>query len=183
MKNRGNDTLTEQQKNLANILFHSRMARGLSLRDFGRKLNISHTYLSKLERGADYDGKSNAPTITVLIKISEGLGITLKSLLDSCGYFKENEPYAQHENFRNNAKISLGVSSEKGGLLLSEPPFLPGDKIDILSKLGLLASQVENESIDVYIIDIKLDHESRKAIADEIKTLIADIYTNYDQYL
>lgn len=76
---------------LKDIIRTSRIEKGLSLREFGEIVNLSHTYLNKLEKGFDpRTGKEIVPTIDTLIKISEGLDIPTEKFLSICGYL-ENE--------------------------------------------------------------------------------------------
>ena len=53
----------------------ARLARGLSQADLAEKLNMSVTYLSKIENGR------NVMSITVLVKISDALNVSTDWLL------------------------------------------------------------------------------------------------------
>jgi transcriptional regulator with XRE-family HTH domain len=63
--------LKEFGKNLKKL----RLAKGLSTRKFANEADIAHSAVARLE-----DGLSN-PTLTTLIKISEGLGVDLDKLV------------------------------------------------------------------------------------------------------
>lgn len=66
----------------------------LSLRDFAKKLDISHTYLDSLEKG--YDNRSKKPvriTVDTLSKIAEALDEPLEKLVA----FSKNEDYIPAE--------------------------------------------------------------------------------------
>ena len=61
-----------------------------SLREFAKKLDISHTYLDNLEKG--YDGRSKKPvrvTVDTLSKIAEALDEPLDKLVA----YSKNEDY------------------------------------------------------------------------------------------
>lgn len=66
----------------------------LSLRDFAKKLDISHTYLDSLEKG--YDNRSKKPvriTVDTLSKIAEALDEPLEKLVS----LSKNEDYIPNE--------------------------------------------------------------------------------------
>ena len=67
---------------LGDIIKQYRIANNLSQRDFAKKCNLSHTYISALEKKIDArSGKTIAPTIDAVKNISTALGISLYDLL------------------------------------------------------------------------------------------------------
>ena len=54
-----------------------REARGWSQEDFAEKADLHRTYISGIERG------TRNPTLTVLARIADGLGIPLNKLLEN----------------------------------------------------------------------------------------------------
>lgn len=77
---------------LGEFLKEKRTKEGLSLREFADYLNISHTYLSKLENGCDpRTGKPVSPTIETLKQLSNALGLSLEELLQISGYTETYE--------------------------------------------------------------------------------------------
>ncbi|MCI8486328.1 MAG: helix-turn-helix transcriptional regulator [Clostridia bacterium] len=63
---------------------------GMSLREFAKRLDISHTYLDSLEKG--YDNRTKKPvriTVDTLSKIAEALGEPLEKLVS----LSRNEDY------------------------------------------------------------------------------------------
>lgn len=78
------------ENKLGNYLKEKRKKEGMSLRDFADYLNISHTYLSKLENGCDpRTGKPVSPTIETLKQLSHSMGMTLEELLKISGYTED----------------------------------------------------------------------------------------------
>lgn len=68
---------------LGDIIKEYRKANGLSQRDFAKLCNLSHTYISTIEKIYDpRSGNPVAPTIEVVKKIANGLKMPLKDLLD-----------------------------------------------------------------------------------------------------
>ena len=57
-------------------LFEARQSRGLSQKRLGKAADVSYTYISKLE-----NAKGRAPSIAVLYKLGEALGIDPRELL------------------------------------------------------------------------------------------------------
>lgn len=89
-------------KNLGQFLKEVRTEKKLSLRDFAKLLNISHSYLDKLERCIDSrNNKEIEPTIDTLEKISAALGITLKELLIQTEYIIEEDSISIPENYND----------------------------------------------------------------------------------
>ena len=83
--------MNEEVTNLKDLLRKTRIERGLSLREFGELLSISHSYLNKLEKGVDpRTGKKIIPTIDTLSKIAKGLDMPLEGFLLICGYLHED---------------------------------------------------------------------------------------------
>lgn len=67
---------------LGDIIKQYREANNLSQRDFAKKCNLSHTYISALEKKIDSrSGKKIAPTVDAVKNISIALGISLFDLL------------------------------------------------------------------------------------------------------
>lgn len=68
---------------IGDIIKDYRKEKGLSQRDFAKKCNLSHTYISALEKKYDIrTGKPIAPTLDVVKKISDALNIPLQDLLN-----------------------------------------------------------------------------------------------------
>lgn len=58
-----------------------RLKKGLTLRDIEKKSGVSNAYLSQVE-----NGKRNAPTPDILMKIHEVLGVSYDELMEKAGY-------------------------------------------------------------------------------------------------
>lgn len=104
-------------KNLGKFLQDTRNEKNMSLRDFAKMLNISHSYLDKLEKSIDSkNNKEIEPTIITLEKIATALGLNLKELLINVGYIS-NEPLPpNYENAINEIvdnEYNLAIKSAK----------------------------------------------------------------------
>lgn len=68
---------------LGDIIKQYRSEHNLSQRDFGKKCELSHTYIAALEKKVDTrSGKTITPTVDAVKNISKGLGIPLQELLN-----------------------------------------------------------------------------------------------------
>jgi len=77
----------KNNENLAAFLRKTALERQLSLRDFANILGVSHSYVDKLMRGVDNrSNKPVSPTIDMLLKIPDALGIPRIEFLRQCGY-------------------------------------------------------------------------------------------------
>lgn len=75
-----------------------------SLREFAKKLDISHTYLDNLEKG--YDGRTKKPvriTVDTLSKIAEALDEPLDKLVA----YSKNEDYVPKEINMNDVDVAF----------------------------------------------------------------------------
>src|SRR5699024_5437033 len=63
-----------------------RLERNLSIRETARRSDVSHAYLSQLE-----NNRRKIPTIEILLKISNGLGVSEKEIMDLAGYDKARQ--------------------------------------------------------------------------------------------
>lgn len=72
---------------LGDFILEYRKDHSLNMREFASLCNMSHTYISKLEKGIDpRNGKKVIPTIETLQKIANGTNISLDKLLEISGY-------------------------------------------------------------------------------------------------
>jgi len=68
---------------LEKIINDYRTSRGLSLREFAQRCDLSYTYIGMLERGKDYGtNKTVSPTLDALDKIARAMNLTLDELLN-----------------------------------------------------------------------------------------------------
>lgn len=71
---------------LGNFIKQYRLEHSLSLREFAKLCNLSHTYIDKLEKGIEpRTGKVVEPTLDAIEKISSAMNLSLDSLLVSIG--------------------------------------------------------------------------------------------------
>ncbi len=67
---------------LGDIIKEYREKNKLSMRDFAKRCNLSHTYIAALEKNIDSrTGKPIAPTLEAVKDISKGLNISIDELL------------------------------------------------------------------------------------------------------
>ena len=70
---------------IGSIIKNYRDSIGMSLRDFASKCGASHSYIAMLESGKNSKtGEPIIPTITMLKKIANGLGISVNDLIAMC---------------------------------------------------------------------------------------------------
>lgn len=99
---------SESNKVIGEIIKKARMEKGLSLRELARKSGVSQPYLSQLE-----SGQNNNPTLEVLIKLADALGITLKEMLIEAELIESDE---KTEKENKVFKVNVDVSDALKGL-------------------------------------------------------------------
>lgn len=67
-----------------------RKVEGLSLREFSKKCNLSHTYIKNLEDFLPGSGQEVTPTIDSIDKIPRALDMSLEEILKETGYIKDH---------------------------------------------------------------------------------------------
>lgn len=78
-------------KTLGEIIKDYRTENNISLRDFGERCGISHSYIDKLEKGTDpRTGKPIEPTLDTVIRISKALGKTPEKIFEELGHIQPN---------------------------------------------------------------------------------------------
>lgn len=103
-----------------------------SLRDFAKKLDISHTYLDSLEKG--YDSRNKKPlrvTVDTLSKIAKALDEPLNKLVA----YSENKDYLPEKIDEN--KINVAFSSGFDGLNETNKNIIQGTIEGLLAKQKL----------------------------------------------
>ncbi|GAA0177138.1 hypothetical protein SH2C18_04180 [Clostridium sediminicola] len=114
--------------NIRDILINKRKELGLSLRDAGKLIGISHSYLSTLEKGKDPRTDSPiSPTPETLKLISNAYGISYNYLMRISGYLDDmDEPLSINEPMKLTKR----------------------DKRDIAKDLEKMMAEIENEDSD-----------------------------------
>lgn len=64
-------------RSLGNLVKQHRIALGISQEELGQRAKLDRTYISGVERGV------RNPSLTALVSIASGLGITVANLLDN----------------------------------------------------------------------------------------------------
>ena len=108
---------------LGEVLKNMRTKKSMSLREFSEYLGISHTYLSKLEKGMGTRADSDiSPTIETLTKIATGLNIPLADFMYQCGYFDCDILKTYREESSKNKELELKqyIQKIKSDILYSE---------------------------------------------------------------
>lgn len=115
-----------------------------SLRDFAKKLKISHTHLDSLEKGFDpRTGKPVRPTTETITKIAKGLGVEWgKIFFIAAEDFTQNFPAKVGDEFptekdKKNTKES-GISPDDVKLLkkIKKLPYKDRKLIDTIIELN-----------------------------------------------
>jgi transcriptional regulator with XRE-family HTH domain len=70
---------------LSNLIKQYRANNNLTLREFATKCGTSHSYIAMLENNKNSKtGEPIVPTLTMLNKISQGLGMSVNELISTC---------------------------------------------------------------------------------------------------
>lgn len=78
--------------NFGDFLKQTRIKRGLSLRELGRRAEVSQSYLSLVE-----SGKRGTPTPEQLLKLAPHLNIDYMVLMRAAGYVMEDHEFTSEE--------------------------------------------------------------------------------------
>lgn len=129
----------------------------LSLRSFAALSGLSHTYIEKLEKGADpRSGKPVVPTVLTLQAIAKATGLSLLEILQVSGYLpeipsltestavKEKETAYSEEDPEEKAFWHEAAKRDDIQLLLNEVKDLPPSAIRHLIKYVRLVHDEEN---------------------------------------
>lgn len=109
---------------LGDLIKERRDSLKLSLRDFGKLCNMSHSYIRNLEDGDPRTGKEIVPTLSGLEKLAPVLGMSMEQLLKRIGYIhKAGEKFES-----SNLKLIRGNKTFKE--ISREITAKTGEKID-----------------------------------------------------
>jgi transcriptional regulator with XRE-family HTH domain len=136
---KGKNIMKYDYLKLANIIKECREKYGLSTRELGEKIGVSHTEISRLENGF----KANIGVIT-LEKICEGLEIDLVELLKEIGIYEEQEDelYYVLVRSKNLNCFKINAKTEEEALLKS---------MDFIIENNLIELDKTKECIDIII--------------------------------
>ena len=173
---------------LSGIIHDYKTRNALSIRALSDKLDVSHGYLSKIERGVGTYGKPISPTIQIMSKLARGMNLSLRQLLQMCGYFDDEAPedidmpqraYGLDEGSQGNLVFN-DVESRIRGSLSENNELFPdsSEEMDIVLEMELLASHLKGDSI-CYVGFNELNENARACVADEIQELIQKIRDIY----
>lgn len=133
--------------NLSSMIRNKRFEKNISQRELAMASNIDRTTLSEIENGI-----RKKPKIDTLVKLSDGLGIPLASLLYSAGY-----------NYEQINKI-LGINSnieKKSDYYLSEFEFVLNGEC---------------------ILNAKSKEKARKKFENILNNLLSDLINNNEEF-
>jgi transcriptional regulator with XRE-family HTH domain len=123
--------------NIGKIIKKYRTENNLSLREFAIKCGSSHSYIAMLENEKNSKtGEPIIPTLTMLKKISQGLGISLNELLSVC----DDIPVSLAET-ENEKSAQMDGLTEKKKKLIDFALSVPEDKVELV--LTVMKSIVE----------------------------------------
>lgn len=86
---------------LSEYIKQYRIAHGLSLRSMAERCNCSYQYLSKLE-----NNEIETPQIQMLVKLADGMGMTVHRLLDTVDDMPLYAHTYNHEAIHTAAKLA-----------------------------------------------------------------------------
>lgn len=106
-------------KTLAKYIQEYRQTHNLSLRDFAAECDLSHTYISKLEKGIDdRTGAAIEPNLQILEQIAKGTHTDLTNLLmilgkiDSSLIYYDDIPLSESEDAQMEHVVQLPILGE-----------------------------------------------------------------------
>jgi len=106
------DAVREQLQALGAFIRAQRTQAQMSLRDLADLSNVSNPYLSQIERGL------HEPSVRVLKAISEGLNVSIDSLLSRAGLTVDSDPNAN----------KTGEQASDAGLAIVRDPALTDEQ-------------------------------------------------------
>lgn len=174
-----NSEIPEQVRKLSELIRLYRTRRNLSLRQLSARFGISHGYLGKLERGLNTDGDPISPTIKIICKLSDGMGITTKQLLEYCGYIEE-----ALDNYGIPNKLQdinyASPNSITPNLLVADDieHTFDNTELEVISELSYLLMRLQRETT-VLIGYNTLNNKSRTQVSDELRDLIVKLHNEY----
>lgn len=100
----------------------------ISQRDFGKRCDLSHTYIAALEKNIDpRTGKPIAPTLDAIKKIANGMNISIEDILkmlDDEQEFKMNEEAPQYQELYDETSDNiLKVAEDSETYYYTSPQF------------------------------------------------------------
>jgi len=112
------DAVREQLQALGAFIRAQRTQAQMSLRDLADLSNVSNPYLSQIERGL------HEPSVRVLKAISEGLNVSIDSLLSRAGLAVDSDP---------NANKTGEQASDAGLAIVSDPALTDEQRRSLLA--------------------------------------------------
>ncbi|NMB26378.1 MAG: helix-turn-helix transcriptional regulator [Firmicutes bacterium] len=114
---------------LGGVIRGYRARHGLSLREFAKMCDLSHTYIAKLEEGVDPRTKKPVePTIETVNKVALAMAMPLDELLRISGYMSTSSPRKDVYDEKGSAELRQLYS------VVARAEELPGDSIHRISK-------------------------------------------------
>lgn len=130
---------------LGQYIANYRKENSLTLREFASKCQMSHTYISKLEKGIDVrSGKQVVPTIETFQLIAKGTDIDLENLLNICG-FGSNPKHNNNIIYETKLSQTINLLLEEKGIL-NPGEDLTDEQIDWLRHIVDKALDIANPS-------------------------------------
>lgn len=101
-------------KTIGDIIKEYRVTHNLSLRDFSKLCDISHSYIDRLEKGTDIrSGAKVEPTMDTITKIAKAMNITIEELLKETGYIEAQKKITNIDYSKNNHSIDSDIIKEQ----------------------------------------------------------------------
>lgn len=124
---------------------NARLEKKLSLRVAAEMLNISHSYLNKLEKGFDIRNNNQArPTPEVIETLSKFYKLDYNHLMKLCGYLKDTED-VQEKDISKLLEKTLDEMSEIEGLMFHGEPVDYNDYLKIKSAIEVGVAVIMNQ--------------------------------------
>lgn len=128
----------------------------ISLRDFAKQCDLSHSYVAKLRKGYDpITKKTVVPSIDTIEKLAKGMNMDLEYLLTMSKYLDDDKE--QSDLVEESSEIYTFINRNKANVLAN-------DIIDILIETGTITKEeLKSDS---------LTPEKREKLYNRIKKII-----------
>jgi len=111
----GDERSLEDLRKFGALIKGLRLKKGMSLREFARRIEVSPAYVSRIERGRD-----NPPSVEILERMEDALGVDRGTLLAEAGKLPSDFVDVFTESDANREMMPLFMRTVQGADLSTE---------------------------------------------------------------